>query len=57
MWIEHVAQTDKIRNKYRASVQNFFEQSLGRELGKSLVSFSRISELKELKPPLLLPQH
>jgi len=57
MWVEHVAQIDEIRNKYWASVENFFEQSLGRELGKLLVSFSKTSELNESKPPLLLSQH
>jgi hypothetical protein len=57
MWAEYVAQMDKIRNKYWALLENFFEQSLGRKPGKLLVSFSKTSELNELKPPLLLPQH
>jgi hypothetical protein len=57
MWVEHVAQMDEIRNKYWALVENFFERSLGRKLGKLLVSFSKTSELNELKPLLLLPQH
>jgi len=57
MWVEHVAQMDEIRNKYWALVENVFEQSLGRKLRKLLVSFSKTSELNELKPVLLLPQH
>jgi len=57
MWVEYVAQMDELRNKYWASVENFFEQSLRRELGKLLVSFSKTSYLNELKPLLLLPQH
>jgi hypothetical protein len=48
---------DEIRNKYWASAENFFEQSLGRGLGKLPVSFSKTPELNELKPPLLLPEH
>jgi len=57
MWVKHVAQMDEIRNKYWASVENFFEQSRGRELWKLMVGVSKTSALNEMKPPLRLPQH
>jgi hypothetical protein len=51
--VAHVAQMDEIRNKYWASMENFFERSLERWLGKLPVSFSKTTELNELKPLLL----
>jgi hypothetical protein len=54
--VEHTAQMCDIRNKHWASVENFFEQSLGTELGKLVVSFSGTSVLEELQIQLLLPE-
>jgi hypothetical protein len=57
MWVKHVAQMDEIRNKYWASVKKLLCTVTSERARELLVSFSKTSELNELKPPLLLPQH